>query len=235
MPKLKRFLVSQHSGLKQIVLRLVYNLTFDTGLRESMDKSGYIPILVEILKAVPAHRALVLRILYQLSQDDKTKATFTYTDCLPLVYQLIIHFPQPKVGYELVALAINLSTNSKNAATLADGDQYEVLIKRALKNEDILLLKVTRNLAQFASSKVKAVLEKYALEFIKIILQAKDLPEIQIELLGSLVYANLDNWDEVLKKTGLLKLITANIDPSMVFHETVSSCSFGKKHDKTVK
>ncbi len=207
------------------MLRLIYNLTFDAGLRESMDKNGYIPILVDILKLVPPHRALVLRILYQLSQDDKTKATFTYTECVPLVYQLIVNFPQPKVGYELVALAINLSTNAKNAAILAEDGHYEILIKRALQNEDILLLKVVRNLAQFATSKVRNVLEKYALDFIKITLQAKEFPELQIELLGTLVYANLDNWDEVLKKTGLLKLITYNINPSMVFHETVKTWS----------
>ena len=193
------------------------------GLRESMDKNGYIPILINILKTAPAHRALVLRILYQLSQDDKTKATFTYTDCIPLVYQLIIHFPQPKVGYELVALAINLSTNSKNAAIIAEGDQYEILIKRALKNEDTLLLKVVRNLAQFAGSKVTSTVEKYILEFIRIIMQTKEMPDIQIELLGSLVYANISNWEEILKKTGLLKFLEVNIDPSMVFHETVFS------------
>ena len=139
------------------------------------------------------------------------------------MYQLIIHFPQPKVGYELVALAINLSTNSKNAAIIAEGDQYEILIKRALKNEDTLLLKVVRNLAQFAGSKVTSTVEKYILEFIRIIMQTKEMPDIQIELLGSLVYANISNWEEILKKTGLLKFLEVNIDPSMVFHETVFS------------
>jgi hypothetical protein len=204
-----------------MLLRLIYNLTFDSALRESMDKNGYIPLLIDILKTSPTHRALVFRVLYQLSQDDKTKATFTYTDCISLVCQFVIHFPQPKIGYELIALAINLSTNAKNAANMAEGDNYEVLIKRALKNEDILLLKVIRNLAQFANLKVKDTLEKYIMEFIKIITQTKDLPEMQIELLGTLVYANLNNWDEVLKKTGLLKFIEVNIDPSMVFRETV--------------
>jgi len=211
----------QHVALKQILLRLIYNLTFDPGLRESMDKNGYIPLLIDILKNFPTHRGLVLKILYQLSQDDKTKATFTYTDCISLVCQFIINFPQPKIGPELVALAINLSTNAKNAANMAEGDNYEVLIKRALKNKDILLLKVIRNITQFANMKVKDTLEKYVMEFIKIVMQPKELPEMQIELLGTLVYANLNNWDEVLKKTGLLKFIEAHIDSSMVFRETV--------------
>jgi hypothetical protein len=221
VPKLKRLLLTQHNVLKQIILRLVFNLSFDPALREAMDKHGYVPVLVNILKLVPAHRAPVLRILYQLSQDDKIKAAFTYTECLPLVYQLIIHFPQPKVGYELVALAVNLTTNAKNAAIMAEGDNYGNLIQRAIKNEDVLLFKVVRNVAQFAGMKAKPTLEKFAPELIKIAQQTVDAPDMQIELLGTLVYTHLENWDHVLQRTGLLKIIQLNIDPSMVFHESV--------------
>jgi hypothetical protein len=185
-----------------------------------MDKSGYIPILIEILKTAPPHRALVLKILYQLSQDDKTKATFTYTECLPLVYQLIVNYPQPKVGYELVAFAINLSTNAKNAAILSEGDRFEILIKRAINNEDILLFKVIRNLSQFATSKVKNTLEKYAATFVDMAIKTREVPDIQIEILGILVYSHLDNWKDILKTTTLLPVIQENIDPSMVFHES---------------
>ena len=77
-----------------------------------------IPKLVEILKA-PGFRALILKILYQLSIEDKTKAQFTYTECIPLIYQLIIHCPEPIVGKELVALAVNLTVNQRNAESLA--------------------------------------------------------------------------------------------------------------------
>ncbi len=44
-----------------------------------------IPKVVEILKA-PGYRALILKLLYHLSLEDKTKATFNYTECIPLVY-----------------------------------------------------------------------------------------------------------------------------------------------------
>ena len=43
--------------------------------------------------------------------EDKAKATFAFTDCIPLVYQLIIHCPEPIVGKELIALAVNLTSN----------------------------------------------------------------------------------------------------------------------------
>jgi hypothetical protein len=80
-----------------------------------------IPKLVELLK-VPQYRALLLKLLYHLSLEDKAKAKFTYTECIPLVFQLIIHFPDAVVGKELIALAINLSTNTRNAEIMAEGD-----------------------------------------------------------------------------------------------------------------
>jgi len=111
-----------------------------------MCEHGLIPKLVEILKA-PGFRALILKLLYHLSLEDKTKATFTYTECIPIVYQLIIHCPEPIVGKELIALAVNLSTNGRNAERFAQDDQLDELIKRAIKHNDTLLFKVCRNIA----------------------------------------------------------------------------------------
>lgn len=99
----------------------MYNLTFDQEIRLQIVECSMIPKLVEILKA-PGFRALILKILYQLSIEDKTKASFTYTECLPLIYQLIIHCPEQLVGKELVALAVNLTINPRNAETLAADD-----------------------------------------------------------------------------------------------------------------
>ena len=116
--KMKRFIPCNNELLLQISLRLIFNLTFDAELRAHMNECGMIPKFVEILKA-PGFRALILKILYHLSQEDKLKATFTYTECIPLCFQLIIHCPEPIVGKELVALAINLTTNSRNSEIMA--------------------------------------------------------------------------------------------------------------------
>ena len=91
IPKLKRILSCQHQALKQLTLRLLFNLSFEVDCRAEMDKNGLIPTFVDLLK-LPPFRALILRILYHLSMDDRTKATFTYTDCLPLVNIIIILF-----------------------------------------------------------------------------------------------------------------------------------------------
>jgi len=87
-----------------------------------MNDCGMIPKLVEILKA-PGFRALILKILYHLSQEDKLKATFTYTECIPLCFQLVIHCPEPIVGKELIALCVNLTTNGRNAEIMAQEGQ----------------------------------------------------------------------------------------------------------------
>ena len=58
--------------------------------------------------------------MYNLSLEDKSKAIFAYTDCIPLIYQLIIHSPEPIVSKELIALAVNLATNSNNADMFAN-------------------------------------------------------------------------------------------------------------------
>lgn len=101
--------------------------------------NGVIPKLVEFLKT-PTHRDVVLRLLYHLSIDDKCKSMFTYTDAIPLVcvpvaiclchvacecilvvdcscqvLQLVIQFPGESVQRELIALAVNLTANQRNA------------------------------------------------------------------------------------------------------------------------
>ena len=105
-----------------------------------------IPKIVELLK-VAQYRSILLRIMYHLSSDDKIKNTFAYTSCIPLVYQLIIHFPNPIVGKELMALVINLTTDGKCAEIMSMNDQLGALITRAFNNMDILIFRVIRNIA----------------------------------------------------------------------------------------
>ncbi len=145
-----------------------------------------VPKLVEILKA-PGFRALILKLLYHLSLDDKTKATFTYTECIPLVYQLIIHCPEPIVGKELVAFAVNLATNGRNAERLAQDDQLDELIQRAIKYNDTLLFKVLRNIVQFAPSTSEAY-GKYLEHLITMAQNCGENTDLQLELIGTLVY-----------------------------------------------
>jgi len=108
--KLNRFVPCNNNLLLQITLRTLFNLSFDQEIRMEMNEKGMIPKLVDILKA-PGFRSIIIKLLYHLSLEDKAKSIFTFTDCIPLVYQLIIHCPEQIVGKELIGLAINLTTN----------------------------------------------------------------------------------------------------------------------------
>ena len=144
--KVNKFLSCDNEMHLTLSLRILFNLSFDQDARNLMDKCGMTSKFVKFLE-VPSLRKVTLSLLYHLSLEDKIKANFKFTDCVPLVYQLIIHFPQPIVGKELVALAINLTMNPDNAALMSDGDQFDMLVKRAMQQNDTLLFKVIRNIS----------------------------------------------------------------------------------------
>ena len=149
-----------------------------------------IPKLVDTLKA-PGFRAQIIKLLYHLSLEDKAKATFTYTDCIPLVYQLIIHCPEQIIGKELVALAVNLTTNQRNADMLAGDGQLEELIGRASKTGDALLFKCIRNIAQFNPNCLETF-EQYLEQYAIMVQQCGENTDLMIELLGTMVYIPSD-------------------------------------------
>jgi len=179
-------------------------------IRERVNALGMIPKLVELLK-VAQYRSILLRILYHLSSDDKIKATFAYTSCIPLVYQLVIHFPDAIIGKELIALAINLTTNKTNAALISQDDQLEALIERAFKHNDVLLFRVVRNIAQFGPVTNIDIYEKYMDKIIELTKQCGDNTDLQIELIGTLVYINIEKWDTVLAQGDFLDFIHNNL------------------------
>lgn len=155
--------------------------------------------------------------------DDKTKATFTYTECIPLVYQLIIHCPEPIVGKELVGLAINLATNTRNAEKFAQEEQLEELINRAMKYKDNLLFKVCRNIAQFAPSTLETF-ERYLEQYIHMAYNADKNTDLQIELLGTMVYVHTDKWPEVINKTNFIEFIHNNLVNGYAEDDIVLEC-----------
>jgi hypothetical protein len=210
MKKLNRFIPCQNALLTQTALRLLFNLSFDPEIRERVSAIGMIPKLVELLK-VAQYRSILLRILYHLSSDDKIKATFAYTSCIPLVYQLVIHFPDAIIGKELIALAINLTTNKTNAALMSQDDQLEALMQRAFKNMDVLLFRVTRNIAQFGPVTNIDIYEKYMDDIIELVKQCGENTDVQIELIGTLVYINSEKWDQKLAQGDFLDFIHSNL------------------------
>jgi len=89
---LLNFVPAASDEMTMAVLRLMLNLSFDTGIRTQLVKDGIIPKLVKLLKK--AHfRHVALKLLYHISMDDKCKSMFTYTDCIPMVVNMVQNFP----------------------------------------------------------------------------------------------------------------------------------------------
>ncbi|OMJ87705.1 hypothetical protein SteCoe_10549 [Stentor coeruleus] len=223
--KLQRFVpCPHHQSICELVLKLILNLSFDSNIRQQLDTLGFIPRLVSLLKHAP-FRGLTLKILYQLSMDDKSKSTFTYTECLPMLFLMISQHPEAKVGKELVAVAINLCMNSRNAEIISDGKQLDILIKRALQNQDDLIMKLIRNISGACkSSLIQETLYKYTPKFIS---AAVSIPEMDfvVEVLGVLV--NIDSeelWSKALPNTQLLEFIQKNIVPGYAEDDIILEC-----------
>ena len=62
--------------------------------------------------------------------------------------KLILECKSERVDIELVALCINLASNKRNAQLICEGNGLRLLMRRALKYKDPLLMKMIRNISQ---------------------------------------------------------------------------------------
>lgn len=144
--KLPRLLQSTHPDLIQVTLKLLFNLSFDGGLRSKMIRVGFLPKLVTFLTD-DKHHEIVLKILYHMSLDDKIKSMFTYTDCIQLVTDMMLLNLNHKTDQDLIGLCINLALNKRNAQLMIENNRLHNLMERAFKYEDALLMKMIRNIS----------------------------------------------------------------------------------------
>ncbi|EGR29311.1 kinesin-associated protein 3, putative [Ichthyophthirius multifiliis] len=214
--KLGRFFTCQNNLLLQLASGLLKNIAFDKNVREQIEKENYIPKIIELLKT-PNFRFTSLVLLYMLSLDDKTRNTFSYTECINLVVKLIIHFPEQSVGKELVSLAINLAANQQNADVLSE-EELQVVIDRAIKNQDILLFKFIKNIAIYAEDEeVHNCLQNNIPKFIKLGLTKSKIEDLKYEIIG--ILSNIkhmgDKWVNYLNNS-FIEFIHNNLSDQAV-------------------
>ncbi|KAG7401244.1 Kinesin-associated protein 3 [Phytophthora boehmeriae] len=226
--KLVRYVNCNHDKTIQTALKLLFNLSFDPALRESLVRNSLIPKLVELLKK-PPFRALSLRILYHLSIDDRCKSMFTYTEALPIVMQLVINFPQNIVAKELAALAVNLSHNARNAELMCQNRGLEALASRVFRTRDPLLMKVIRNISLWSYTlqedlvsdktyKYRGMWAPFVVPFIELCINA-DNHDFSIEVLATL--ANMTpsdlppkmSWERLVTDHSLIPFINKLLVP----------------------
>ncbi|RKO93016.1 kinesin-associated protein-domain-containing protein, partial [Blyttiomyces helicus] len=209
--KIDQMIPCEHQGLQNLILRLLLNLSHDVNFRTALIRNGFLGKLVELTHN-RNHLLVTLQLLYMLSIDDRNKGAFAFTDAIPLVMKMILEFKGERVSTELMALAINIAANQRNAEVICQDGGLKFLVKRAIKTRDSLLLKMVRNLAQHEGPTKMNFLDHID-DFMHVLQKSTSNPELLVELLGILSSLNIPDFDFVKLAEGynLLEFISRRI------------------------
>lgn len=223
-----------NQGVSLLSLRVIYNLSYDENVRLSLSESGLLRLLVDRLRD-PPFRHIVLRLLYHFSMDDSCKSTMAFLrEGMIMLLQLVVHFPEPRVGKDLVALVVNLATHPRAAEVIVGSGLFPQVMLRVLKTRDPLLCKVIRHVSSHKDvveemyellMSDSARMSKWMNEFVRMALCSVDNPDVLLEVLGTLANITFPDvpWGE-LCEAGLVELITRLLVPSFSEDDIVLEC-----------
>lgn len=211
--KLSRLVPCEHEDLLNLSLRLLLNLSFDSGLRAKMVEVGLLPKLTTLL-GDENNRQVAMRILYHISMDDRFKGMFVYTDCIPQLMQMLYEHGEEEFEIELISICINLAANKRNAQLMCEGNGLKMLMKRALKMKDCLLMKMIRNISQH-DGPTKALFIDYVGDLAAEIRAEEEEEEWVVECLGTLANLTIPDldWELVLKEYNLVPFLKDRLKP----------------------
>uniref|UniRef100_A0A672ZXP8 Kinesin-associated protein 3a n=1 Tax=Sphaeramia orbicularis TaxID=375764 RepID=A0A672ZXP8_9TELE len=210
--KLARLLPGRHQELLGTSLRLLLNLSFDSSLRSQMVHAGLIPKLSALL-ADEAQRQLSMCVLYHISMADRFKSMFADTDCIPQLMKMVFECGDDQMEVELISLCINLAANKSNAQIFCQGNGLKMLMKRAVKLKDVLVMKMIRNLSQHSGPTKSLFLDHVGDLAAQI--REEEPEELVIECLGTLANLTLPDldWALVLKEYHLVPYLKDRLKP----------------------
>ncbi|XP_039590430.1 kinesin-associated protein 3a [Polypterus senegalus] len=210
--KLAKLIPCDHEDLLNITLRLLLNLSFDTNLRNKMVQVGLLPKLTALI-GNENHKQIAMCILYHISIDDRFKSMFAYTDCIPQLMKMLFECAEERMDLELISFCINLAANKRNAQLICEGNGLKMLMKKALKFKDPLLMKMIRNISQH-DGPTKHLFTDYVGDLAAQIGNDED-EEFLIECLGTLANLTISemNWELVLKKYNLVPYLKDRLRP----------------------
>lgn len=210
--KLAKLVPCDHEDLLNVTLRLLHNLSFDTGLRSKMVQVGLLPKLTALL-GDETQRHLAMRILYHISMDDRFKSMFAYTDCIPQVMKMLFDCGEERMDPELISFCINLAANKRNAQLVCEGNGLKMLMKKALKLKDPLMMKMIRNISQHDGPSMNLFID-YVGDLSAQIGQNEE-EEFMIECLGTLANLTIPDldWELVLKEYNLVPFLKDHLKP----------------------
>ncbi|CEF64845.1 Armadillo-like helical domain and Armadillo-type fold domain-containing protein [Strongyloides ratti] len=140
--------------LRNVVFKILFNLSFDEILRKRMVKQNIITYIAPYLEG-PYHSITARNLIYQLSIIDDAKAMITFSDIITILMRKVIEKKADNIDKSLL---INVSLEKRNAQLIcgSNGKGLEFLIDLAMgsnycdeneKEIDNLLIKVVRNVA----------------------------------------------------------------------------------------
>ena len=138
---------------------------------------------------------------------------FTYTDAIPILMRIILQCSEEQIDLEIMALAINLAANKRNAQLICEGNGLRVLMQRAFTYQDPLIIKMIRNISQH-----DGVTKTLFIEFIGDIADAVHRAENDefvlecVGILGNLTLPDLD-YTRLLKEFEMVSWMKTRLLP----------------------
>ncbi|CAD7940440.1 unnamed protein product [Amoebophrya sp. A25] len=232
VPRLVQLAHHQSAFIALLALRVLYNLSFDDQILSFSESGELFQQLVDLLKH-PPFRQIVLKLLYQFTRDERCKSLLTYhQDCIVMLLQLTVHFPDVRLGQDLVALGINLALHARAAELMvvcqlrsSRGEPeflWPQVILRLLKTRDPLLCRMVRyccshqnvrQLIQTLMSSDQVRMSRWIHELLRASTSqnasTSQESDFLVEVLGLL--ANMENagvpWAELCDEEGLIDLL----------------------------
>jgi hypothetical protein len=193
-------------------LRLAYNLSFHSLARPVLLRA--LPLLARCLHR-PACAQTATRVLYSLSTDPAAKphVDLALRPHAALVARALVDAPGRVADQELAALAINMAANPVLARLMALPDGAALLAHRAIRHQDLLLLRLVRALAALPAVSPQLVPSLQALA--GLVTHASN-PELRIEALG--VLASVEEhgvrFAALLQSHPLAEFLLQNLAPA---------------------
>lgn len=188
-------------------MRLLYNMSMDTRYQAEFDKG--------VASAVPA--------IMQLGKQPfllwyRSYLYFSFFICCSLCCALhfpaVIRCPNKIVDPELIALAVNLARSPQHIEAMCQGDGLMHLIKRVHQTFDPLLIKLIRNISQFAAPKERQMFVKHLHELVGMA-TATTSQAFLLEVFGTLANICLPDvmYSELIIQHGLLEFMMKHLVP----------------------
>jgi hypothetical protein len=210
--QIQPFLETSNPDLMEIVLRVMFNLSFDAGVRQMLLKSDLADRLVNILR-VEKCCDVAVHVLYNISTDNCImRENPAFHRAVNYITTMIIQRPTK----ELLALAINLSLEPENALIMASGDNIGSLLKRLQEKLDPLLSKLIRNISEVKTPEVTQSFVRWLPLLVGMIQKCALKTASQDFLVSALAtVANISvpgyGYSELIKQHGLLECLLKNL------------------------